>query len=256
MVKSVDSISRAMLVLSELKNRGTLSLSELQKATDINKATLLRILQTQVESGWVIKSLGDLRYRLSSQVSEVHESSIADTRIIEAAGPILKSLHDEFHWPSDIAVKDGTAMRLIESTRPLTVFTLNRELIGFKAAMLFSGVGRCYLAFCDPKERADILEKLRKTNSKESRSARDNAWVSALIKKTREQGFGERFQGYFGDNSLPIEAIAVPIFVDTKVIACLTMAWPTGAVNNDRIQNKILPKLNHCAANIAKNYTR
>ncbi|MGB1090541.1 MAG: helix-turn-helix domain-containing protein [Oceanobacter sp.] len=255
MVKSIEAVSRAMTVLTRLREVSPLSLAELQASTGINKATLLRILKTLGESGWVYKSLGDNRYRLSPAATAGIPQPTREVQLAEASAPILEALQETLRWPSDIAVRDGNAMHLIETTRNRTTFTLNRHLIGFRPAMLYSGVGRCYLSFCPDEERKEILTSLRTNNDREGKLARDAIWINQLIEKTRQQGFGEREAAYYGAvgaTGVEIEAIAVPIIKNNHLLGCLTAAWPKGAESRTTVIELFLPRLNASAKEIAE----
>jgi IclR family mhp operon transcriptional activator len=254
MVKSIEALARGIQVLDELRDKSPMSLADLHRTTNINKATLLRILKTLQESGWIYRSLGDSQYRLSyslQQIKEVQEQSLA---LAELASPIIKDLQRDLQWPSDIAVRDNLTMKVVESSRPQATFILNREQIGIKPAMLFSAVGRAYLAFCSKEEREEIIKGLKAAGGKEGRLAHDFVWLEQLLRKTKEQGFAEREANYWGISSTDgrrVEAIAVPIIHKDKVIACLTVVWPEGNVETSNIRTLFLPRLQSAAKQIS-----
>lgn len=255
MVKSIEALARGIQVLDELRNKSPMSLADLHRDTSISKATLLRILRTLQEAGWVYRSLGDSQYRLSyslQQVSEVQEQSVA---LAELASSIIKELQRDLQWPSDIAVRDNLTMKVVESSRPQATFILNREQIGIKPAMLFSAVGRVYLAFCSKEEREEIIKGLKAAGGKEGRLAHDSVWLEKLLIKTKEQGFGEREANYWGIGSTDgrcVEAIAVPIMHKEKVIASLTVVWPEGNLEASKIRTFFLPRLQIAAKQISE----
>ncbi len=258
MVKSIDALARGILVLDELRDKSPMSLADLHHSTNISKATLLRILRTLQEAGWVYRSLGDSQYRLSyilQQVKEVQKPSMA---LAELSSPIIKDLQKDLQWPSDIAVRDNLTMRVIESSRPQSTFILNREHIGIKPEMLFSAVGRTYLAFCSKAEREEIIKGIKASGGKEGRLAHDTVWLEQLLQKTKAQGFGVREANYWGIGSTDgrrVEAIAVPIIHQEKVIASLTMAWPEGSVEASKISTLFLPRLQMATKQISDRLT-
>jgi IclR family mhp operon transcriptional activator len=256
MVKAIDSVARAMQVLEKLQKNSPLSLSELQRCTGINKATLLRILKTLSLSGWVVKSLSENKYSLSSSVLEETQAKSQEARLAEAGAPILNELYRALDWPSDIAIRDGDRMKLVETTRNRTSFLINRSSL-CRPEFLYSGVGRCFLAFCESDERSEIIHSLRKLSNKEGKLAHDSVWLSQMIEQTKVLGYGVRqvsYYNYRSVNGLPLEAIAVPIKqTDGKLLGCLSLTWPQGGIEISHLEKNILPILRDATIRIVDN---
>lgn len=256
MVKAIDSVTRAMQVLEVLQKSPPLSLSELQRKTGINKATLLRILKTLGMSGWVIRSLSENKYSLSSSVLEDTPPKSQEARLAEAAAPILDELYQELRWPSDIAIRDEDAMKLVETTRNRTTFFLNRLPSGCKPNFLYSGVGRCYLAFCDFAEQQEIINNLKKSSNKEGKLAHDTIWLKQMIEQTRALGYGVRQSSYYNvrtTTGLPLDSIAVPIKNRTgQILGCLSVTWPQGGIAASSLESSVLPHLKRAAQSIVE----
>ena len=254
MVKSIEALARGMQVLDTLRESSPMTLAEIHRRTAISKATLLRILKTLQETGWVYRSLGNSQYRLSYSLQQAVEEPEQVMALVEAASPVIQEIQKDLQWPSDIAVRDGLTMKIVESTRPQATFILNREQIGVRPAMLFSAVGRTYLAYCSEDERKEILEGLKASGGKEGRLACDAVWLSKLLQKTREQGFGEREAKYWGIGSTGgrhVEAMAVPVFNHEKIVATLTVVWPEGSVDSQSKHSRFLHRLRTAAAQIS-----
>lgn len=246
MVKSIEAVSRAMRVLDVLKGEAPITLAKLHRQTSINKATLLRLLKTLQESGWVYRALGDSKYRLSYTLQAITDNMDSSAPIGELATPIIQQLQSEIPWPVDIAIRDGLAMKIVETTRAQAAFILNRAAMGVRPPFLFSGIGRAYLAFCPEDEMKEIILGLKSAGGKEGRLAHDQVWLTKILQQTKDQGYGERESSYFGVGSITgqcIEAIAVPVFDQQKVIATLSVVWPQGGASRDEITNHFYPNL-------------
>lgn len=244
MVKSIEALARGMRVIDEMSQKSPVTLSELHHATGISKATLLRILKTLEEAGWVFRSLGEARYRLSYTVSGLSIANDPVQVLGELAAPILNELQAKVRWPVDIAVRDGLSMLIVETTRPMAAFILNRKVMGYRPPFLFSGLGRAYLAFCPEEERREILEGLRARGGREGKLARDQAWLRQVLERTRQQGYGQREPAYFGvgtTENRQIEAIALPVINHERVVATVSIAWPQGSVSAEMLANEIHP---------------
>lgn len=255
MVKSIDSVTRAMHVLDILKKTPKpLTLSELQRCTNINKSTLLRILKTLSINGWVIRSLCESKYSISSSILEEILPKSQEARLAEAAAPILDSLYYKLNWPSDISVRDNDRMKLLETTRDRHSF-LTTKISQCRPEFLYSGVGRCYLAFCKEEERLEILSKLRQSKNKEGKLAQDTEYLNQIINQTRILGYGVRQSSYYNhrnQNGMLIEAIAVPIKTrHEKLIGCLSLAWSPGCIKNHDLEKEVVLRLQQAAIEIA-----
>lgn len=255
LVKKIQSIARAISVIECLRESSCLSLKDIHTNTGIDKATLMRILATLIDSSWVIRSKGDGRYRLSYVYSSRNYQDSQTFLISEVAADIMKQLHDELLWPSDIAIRNGNHMEVIESTKHYSTFILNRQEVGSKPEMLFSAVGRAYLAFCPIEERAEIIAAIKQSQGPQAKLARDGAWVQGLIAHVKKDQYATREPGFWGvqaDQNRRIEAIAVPIFSGEQVLASLSLAWPEGSASHDEIKLKFFPSLNKASHDISE----
>lgn len=261
-MKSIDAVSRAMQVLDVLRDNPTVSLAKLHHETEISKATLLRILKTLQESGWVFRSLNDASYRLSFNIGNVGQQR-TDANPLETLGelaaPIIQQIESKLRWPADVAVRDGLSMLVVESTRSQAGFVLNRDVMGIRPHFLFSGIGRAYLAFCPEAERREVINALKAGSGKEAKLAHDQVWLKNLLEQTRTQGFGVREPAFYGVRTpagAQIEAIAVPVFSQDQntasVVATLSVAWPKGSVKEDDISGAFYRCLRNAADQLSE----
>ncbi len=250
MVKTIESLSRGLLVVEAIRELSPVSLADLHQHTGISKATLLRVLKTLQEAGWVYRALGDSCYRLSFTLNRQMPENDPGEQLAELAAPIIQELQSELRWPVDIAVRDGLAMKIVESTRLHSVFILNRQVLGYRPPFLMSGNGRAYLAFCPEDERRSIISELKAMRTKEGRLACDSVWLSQLLDVTRKQGYGERESSFFGVGTTEgeqVDAIAVPVFFQSAVRATLALSWPQGTLSKEDIRQHYYPLLRSAA---------
>lgn len=255
MVKSIESLARGLQVVEAVRQHSPASLAQLHRQTHISKATLLRILKTLQEAGWVYRALGDSCYRLSFTVSRQMPGNDPSDQLAELAAPIIQELQSRLLWPVDIAMRDGLAMKIVETTRLHSVFILNRQVMGYRPPFLMSGNGRAYLAFCPDEERRSIINGLKSAGDKEGRLACDTVWLQQLLDETRRQGYGVRESSYFGVGTTEgeqVEAIAVPVVHENTVKATLALSWPQGAISKPEINQHYYPLLHSAAERLAE----
>ena len=232
-MKTIDSLERGLSVLRTLEEYRGQSLAELHKETGIPKSSLLRILHTLEKGGYVWKAIGDGMFRRSISLAGRQRSDELTTRIAEISAPFLSSLRQKALWPSDILVVRNHLLELGESSRRQSNLGVTLYDIGARVDMILSAPGRAYLAFCSPEERSAVLDHVRAHPSPIARSRQVlRSELDEILEQTRACGYGSR-DPRFGGHNVDIEqfddgldAIAVPIICNGKVIACMNLVWP------------------------------
>ncbi len=232
-MKTIDSLERGLLVLRNLEEYRGQSLAELNKRTGVPKSSLIRILLTLEKAGYVWKAIGDGLFRRSISLAGRQRSDELSTRISEISATFLSALRQKALWPSDILVVRNNQLELGESSRRQSNLGVTLYEIGVRVDMILSAPGRAYLAFCSPEERAEVLDSARQHPSPIARSRQVlKNELDDILEQTRACGYGSR-DPRFGGSNVEIEefddgldAIAVPIICDGKVIACMNLVWP------------------------------
>ncbi|MBI1386690.1 MAG: helix-turn-helix domain-containing protein [Rhizobiales bacterium] len=232
-VKTVRGLERSLRVLAALQEAGPQSLDELHRRCGLAKATLLRLLKTLHEQGWANRRLADARwYANPAPLMRAHASGLPNSRLTQAAAPVLAELCRKVIWPSDLSVRVGSHMELTETSRSYSHLTLARITVGFPIDMLRSAPGRAYRAFCRDEERNEILATLQASDSPSESLASNRSFISRLIEESREQGYGARERSCGGHISLPlsryddgVNTIAVSIQREGRVLGCINIVW-------------------------------
>ena len=257
-MKRIEALARGLKVLNAVEASPGASLHELHGKTGLPKATLLRSLRTLEDAGFVARRLADGAYLPGRPASAGRRVASRWLPLIEAAGPSLEALGRAIPWPTDLGVRDGTSMLVLESNRRLSPIQVNRKALGARPHMLWSAMGRAYLAFCPAAERDEILAALRRSNAPEDRVARNRSRLDKLLAETRAQGYGVRDPRYgVLDVGLrrQVSAIAVPIRQKEAVIACVNCVWLVDALGERQVVERHLDALLGAADEIASRAT-
>jgi IclR family transcriptional regulator, mhp operon transcriptional activator len=256
-VKEIRVLARGVKVLETLCRLGACSLADLHRETALPKSTLRRILLTFERASFLRCSLGDGLYRANIQVPAFFSQAEASPfvgRIVAAAQPVLAELSARASWPTDLMVRDGLQLRIVETNRALSPFPVNQLEIGDNVDMLSSAVGRAYLAFCPPAEYAEIIGQMQ------LRGAPAPATLPHVLNETRERGYAVRAPNCMGgterypaliDN---LQAVAVPVLLNGQVLCCINLLWRPSAVPDAGPMLRMARILRQCAAKIARNY--
>jgi len=248
----IRALARGLEVIEYLQSTSPTSLAELHKGTGLPKVTLLRILHTLQDEGWVYRGIGDDRYRLSYHLHHMGDNLMAKDALTEAAGPVLDALQTDVLWPSDVAIRKGLVMEIVETTRKKQAVVVNRESIGIEPEILRSAVGHAYFAYCPDAEREEILERLSLQKTEQGRLAKDKVWIAELLQRVRQRGYGQRDVHAWPAPAGMLCGIAVPVYVDLKVKACINIVWPEGAVSSELVEQRYYPRLQEAADQLSK----
>lgn len=228
-VKTVRALERGLDVLVEVQTRKAASLHELHLATELPKATLLRMLVTLGQKGLVWQRLADGAYL--PHVDSVERAPVtSSSHIAEVASPRMKALSTKVAWPSVLAAPRLDHMEIIETNSPL--FRLDSAIlgpVGVKLSYIHTATGRAYLAACGDAEREAIIERLRPKNSTES----SDGELRHILQQVRQRGYATRDpQHPWPDRSKQLvtrdgrRSMAVPILVAGAPIATINVTWP------------------------------
>ncbi len=258
-MKTIDALARGLEVLRCLEERRGQSLAELHRATGIPKPSLLRILDTLEQGGFAWRAIGDGRYR--RRVSLIFRPGIDDEllRIGEIAAPFLEALRRKVIWPSDVLVHRNFRMEIVETSRRQSHLNVAVYAIGFRVEMFLSAPGRAYLAFCSDAERAAVLTDAAANPPLLVRARQVLAGeLPAILDETRRLGYASRDPLFGGDGEKEmnvsddgIDAIAVPVMHDGKVLATMNLVWPRKYRLKAQIVRNHLADLQETAAAIA-----
>jgi IclR family transcriptional regulator, mhp operon transcriptional activator len=258
-VKSIHALARGLDVLRLLQQSGALRLSDLHRMTGIPKASLLRILKTLMEQGFIWQRMVDDAWCPSFSLVEMAGRLDRENQLVEVASPVLASLTAEIEWPSVLAVPRLTHMEVIETNAARAYFDqIALGPVGFQVNMLRSASGRAFLAFCESPVREAILETLRRSDRPGNRMAHSPGLVAQVLAATRAQGFGLR-DGDFGGDFDAGRAVAddgraslgVPIRLGSHVPGTLNITWTRRVMRQDRALALLVPPALQAAQTIA-----
>ncbi|WP_010139990.1 helix-turn-helix domain-containing protein, partial [Oceanicola sp. S124] len=180
-MKRIESLRRGLEVMELLRDGGPLSLASLSRQSGLAKASLLRILLTMEETGHARRGLGD---GLWYPAARAREETDPDRRLSQVSGPPLDRLCQQVLWPSDVGVYHARSIRVLETSRRVSPFLVNR-VINYGIHVLPSAMGRAILAWARPGDREAILHDLRHSDEPQTAWPPHPGKVAELIEETR-----------------------------------------------------------------------
>jgi IclR family mhp operon transcriptional activator len=206
----------------------------------------------------VWRAAGDGLWRPAFELRPTQIRKPAHQRLIDAALPPLEDLRRSVVWPSDLAVREGRTMLLLETTRRASGLAVNRDEIGHRIDLLRSAVGRAWLSAASAAEVARVAASLARPLglTREAVQAR----IAALAATVQRQGYAEREAG-FGGHDEPIDcfddqlaAIAVPVVDGARVLGAINIVWLKRFDAKAALVGRHLAELQRTAASIARRW--
>ncbi len=238
----INALLRGLELLGQVNELGVATVGELHKRTGISKPTIVRNLETLEYAGFVARDNRGDGYVATAKVLSLSSGYDRDQRLVDIATPILNEFRRAMPWPSDLAMFDGEAMVILETSRNPGTLALNRP-VGARLPVTKSALGRAYLAFTGGGERDAILDA-NFGQSEADRSARVH--FEADLERYRKQGFSEN------DRSLSenTQGVGVPVTLQDKVVACINTIVLTEAMSMADVINRCVPPLQAVAKEI------
>ena len=251
MVKSIQSLDRGLSVLEQLSEAGALSLAELAKQTDLPKATLLRLLKTMGERGWVHRRLNDGKYLATERQRREEPESHNAVDYGRSAGPEMVRLSRATGLPCDLTllVAPGT-LEVVESTRQKQANGVDPMVVGFRPSLIFSSPGRAILSALSRQDRQHHLAHILRMDSPAERFALTSGHLDHELNETRARGYAVRASGYWPDSSdygeEPMD-IALPLFGKNGLAGSLSLVWPLNKAGHEEMAKRHLEHLKSSA---------
>lgn len=251
----VNSVLRTLEVLKILNRQRVSSVDHIHQVTHLPKPTIVRLLETLIAAGYVSKEDRDKGYRITSQVTALSCGFHGAPLAVEMGRPWAQELTRVHRWPAAIAVPDGNAVVVCDTTCHDSPMAPYHALINKRMGLVNTALGRAYLAFCPPEERRLTMRLLETSSHPDDRIMGSPGMVEQLIRSTQKNQFAERMGSMTSDQS---SSVAVPIYEygKSKILATIGMTYYTSAVRRDDVVNRYVPHLRKASAAISESIVR
>jgi DNA-binding IclR family transcriptional regulator len=218
-VYSVPSVEKCLQILELFQDASSqLSLTEILKATRIQKTTAFRILSTLESFGYVSKDSVTGKYQPALRLFELSGRLLSNRGILTMIRPYLENLQQRFSETVCLALRRNDRViyaSIVESSLSLRMVAAVGSLAPFHASALGKAVG-AHL----PEYEVQRLVLAQRLPSYTERTITDTKKLSDEYRLIREQGYADDFEevedgasclgaaifGYLGD---PVGAISI-----------------------------------------------
>ena len=151
--KPVVALARGIDVLRVVNDQRSATVGSIHKATGLDKATIVRMLETLEHEGYVMRIAGHAAYAPTGRTLLLSQGYDRHLWIGSVAEPILQDVREEVGWPVDFALFDQDAMIISQTAQDRGSVFFVRRPPGYRAPVLITSLGLAYLAFCNEKDR-------------------------------------------------------------------------------------------------------
>jgi len=228
----VKSLYKAVKILDcftpECPERG---ITELAQMSGLLKSSLHNIVSTFVACGILEQNLQSGRYRLGLKVLQLSNNLYLSHDLRILVRPYL----EQACQATDENVFFGTISEgeviYMDTVMPRASFA-GRSIIGMKAPLYCTGIGKALLAFQRPEQIRQVID--RGLESYTERTLVTAEALEADLLKTRERGYAiDNMEHEYG-----ISCVAVPIRnVRGEVVAAMSVSGPQPRFSQERIEH-------------------
>lgn len=251
--RPIRALLRGLEVLHVLNRHNGATVSEVAGEIDLPRTTTYRILETLCVAGYAYRAASDERYRLTIMVRGLSDGFDDEAWITLVAREYMYDLCRELVWPCAIATLSGNSMLIRQTTDHRSPLAVEKRGPGFRVSILGSAAGLCYLSFCPKEQRDTLLDMLARSKEADNPAARNRKKIYETLVESRKRGYAIwRRKRRVADES----SMAVPIIVQERLLAVLTMRFASTAVTEAEAAERFVPRLRKTAQEIAAEFLR
>ncbi len=242
----VNAVCRALHVLKVANEKCIVTVNSIYAETKIPRPTIVRILETLMHEGYVVRDNMCGGYRVTHKVAELSAGYGGISRVIEIARPLSIGLTRQIKWPIGLGVISGDSIEILYWTGTISPVAHTNTVLGKRPDLFKSAMGRAYMAFCDDDERKRHIAGMRKALSSEF-GPKEEAEFRQYLKRARSAGYAMRDPR---TEPTRMTTFGVPLLEKEKVAAVMSVSFFTSSVPQKDVKRTVLKPLIETRLNI------
>lgn len=209
----VKSLQKALEILNLFTDKPVLGVTEISEYFGLYKSTVHNILSTLKAMEYLEQDEETGKYRLGIQVFNLSKAMADTYSITKIAMPYMQELSNQTGERCYLAVPYRWEVLYLEAMYPAESVELMRSILGERAQMYCTGLGKAMLANMSDREIKEYIA------SHELRAFTENSITDKDV--FREELMRTRQRGYAIDNmehEFGIKCMAMPIFDRTRSV--------------------------------------
>jgi DNA-binding IclR family transcriptional regulator len=219
---TVRSVDRCIDIIDLLaRDRGSMTLSAISRATATPKSTTLTIIRTLARRGLVALDPATRRYQIGLGFSRYLVEQPKRIDLVELAAPFLQALAEQTHETSTLAKREGDKVYNVcrfVGPQPLQLLVP----IGIPRELYATAAGKVFLGWMEIAERRSYLAS-RRLERFTPRTFTDPVALARHVAACRRDGFAIAR----GETSPELFGVAAPILAaDGTILAAVNLSGP------------------------------
>jgi IclR family KDG regulon transcriptional repressor len=232
MKKRASLLEKVLLILEIIGSSDKpVDINYLMNLSGIPLSSLYKLMDNLASIGFITKNPGTKTFLLGFKLLYLGNRARFQLPLVAVVKPYLEDLTQLTGETSNLVVEDhGEAVYIerVDSIHPLRI----THMIGRKAPLHATGVGKCFLAWRPPQEVVRIINKTGMNKLTLYTISNLNDLLNEL-KKIKEKGFALDEE----ECEVGIRCIAAPIFIGDQVIAAISISGPVIRITEEKIDN-------------------
>lgn len=226
----VKSLYKALEILNCFIQKPRLGVTEISELLDLNKSNVHNILTTFKAMGYLEQDEESGKYYLGIGVFQLCQAAGDRFGIRNVAIPFMQEIADTTGEMVYLAVPHEDEVLYLEAIYPVEAFNLMRVILGERAKMFCTGIGKAMLANLPENVREEYI-------SRELPAYTENTITDP--EKLREELGKIRKKGYAVDNmehEFGVKCVAMPVFNRRgEVEGAISVSGPSLRFSDERI---------------------
>jgi IclR family transcriptional regulator, pca regulon regulatory protein len=226
---------------------GPLGLSDLCRATGLEKSAVQRLTHTLAALGYLMKDKRTKRYYPAARLLDFSFMYLQSDPLIQAAGPHLLDAKEEAQESVNLGTLDATDVVYIYRL-PSSSARIISPIVGARSPAFCTATGRAILSRLPENEAAAILDASDRSPLT-SNTITDRDIILRKIEAARREGFTIAIQ-----ECLPGETtVAAPILnADDRSIGAVNISITTDHWDENKVRKKLAPIVIRAALAISR----
>ncbi len=242
----VNAVQRALDVLRAVNSKAIATVNAIHAETGIPRPTVVRMLETLMYEGYVVRDNMCGGYRVTGKVTELAAGYSGISRVIEVARPLAIGLTRQIKWPIGLGEIDGNEIEIRYWTGTISPVVHTNTVLGKRPDLLKSAMGRAYMAFCSDDEREGQIRLMRRRLPQEFDAATE-AEYRQLLSRIARAGFAMRDPR---TEPTRMTTFGVPILDGGSIAAVMSVSFFTSSIPLNSVRETVLEPLMETRANI------
>ncbi len=242
----VRALDRSLAILRAVNQYNGLIAAELSRMVELPRPTVLRLLNTLGDAGYIVRSESDGRYRATRRLRELSCGYQEETWLRSAVRPFLAELEAELVWPLAVICLRDNSLIVEALTDHESRMLERRDSAGLEVAPLASTSGYLHMALLPEARRLAYLDHaLASDKATMDRLGLSVEQVADTVEQTRRDGFASL---HLASHS----ALAVPVWCDGDLYCALNMRMHGALDARQKILGRYVDRLLQAADELAE----